>query len=161
MASAGATIPAPPEEVFALLADPALITTWRTDVEAVEILGSAGTGPAGAAGGSADAVAQWRETSRFGTLTMARVRAEAPRVLALAITDTDQGFGGSWTYELEPVDGGTRVVVTERGEVANPLFRFTSRYVMGYHATMLSTLEALGRYFGADVTPEEVAPPAS
>src|SRR5215211_5537934 len=40
------------------------------------------------------------------------------------IRDTDLGYSGQWTYVLAPENGGTRVTITEDGEVSNVLFRF-------------------------------------
>ncbi len=62
--------------------------------------------------------------------------------------------------ELIPAAEGTRVVITERGEVTNPLFRFISRFLMGETGTMFADLKALGKHFGVDVTPEELPPPS-
>lgn len=61
--------------------------------------------------------------------------------------------GGSWIYEIAPADGGSRVSVTERGWIANPIFRFMARVVFGYHGTLDSYLKALGRKFGEEVAP--------
>ena len=36
-----------------------------------------------------------------------------------------------------------RFTITENGEVYNPIFRFLSRYVMGYTATMDRYLQAV------------------
>jgi hypothetical protein len=58
-------------------------------------------------------------------------------------------FGGTWTFEVTPIgDGGSVVRITEDGEVYNPVFRFVSRYFMGYTATIDSYLKALGAKFG-------------
>ena len=65
------------------------------------------------------------------------------------------------SVELNPAPDGTAVVITERGEVSNPLFRFMSRYVMGQTGTILADLRAMGTHFGADVTPQELPPPQS
>ncbi|MBK7858040.1 MAG: hypothetical protein IPJ65_05325 [Archangiaceae bacterium] len=53
-------------------------------------------------------------------------------------------FGGTWTYELSPDGGGTRLEITERGEVYHPVFRFLSRYVFGHTATLDGFLKRLG-----------------
>ncbi len=45
-------------------------------------------------------------------------------------------------------DGGSLVTITEDGEVYNPLFRFLSRYVFGYAATMDSFLARLAKSLG-------------
>ena len=40
---------------------------------------------------------------------------------------------------------GTRVSITERGEVYNPIFRFLSRFVFGHTGTMETYLRDLAR----------------
>lgn len=52
-------------------------------------------------------------------------------------------YGGTWTFELAPEGGGTRLTITERGEVHNPIFRVLARFVFGYAATMEAYLEDL------------------
>lgn len=85
---------------------------------------------------------------------------EPPRRLVTRI-DSPPGasFGGTWTYEIAPVAEGSRVTVTERGWIANPLFRFLSRFVFGYYGTQEKYLKALGKNFGATVTPVRVSNP--
>lgn len=39
-------------------------------------------------------------------------------------------------YRLVPDGAGTRVTITENGEVYNPLFRFVSRFLMGHTSTI-------------------------
>ena len=54
-----------------------------------------------------------------------------------------------WLFErIAPAPGGSAVTITEDGEVYNPIFRFMSRFVFGYYATLdefVGTLEARGR----------------
>lgn len=53
-------------------------------------------------------------------------------------------FGGTWTLEIETADEGrTRLKITERGKVYNPLFRFLSKFVFGHHATIETFLKTL------------------
>lgn len=78
------------------------------------------------------------------------VESHPPRRLVMRIADDDLPFGGSWTYEVEPAEGGSLVRITENGNVENPLFRFMARFVFGYHAAMESYLEALARRFGEE-----------
>ena len=52
-------------------------------------------------------------------------------------------FGGTWTYRLEPTASGTRLTITEDGEIYNPTFRFVARFVLGYEGTMTRYLDAL------------------
>ena len=60
-------------------------------------------------------------------------------------------FGGNWTYEVAAVPGGSRVTVTERGWIGNPLFRFMARFFFGYTATIDTYLRSLGKKFGETV----------
>lgn len=45
-------------------------------------------------------------------------------------------FGGTWTFAIEPHGSGSRVTITERGEIYNLIFRALARYVFGYTSTM-------------------------
>jgi len=63
-------------------------------------------------------------------------------------------YGGSWSFELKPESGETRVRITEDGEVYNPLFRFVSRFVMGQTATLDAYLAAMGKAAGENVQAE-------
>ena len=51
----------------------------------------------------------------------------------------------------------SRVTITERGWVSNPIFRFVSRFVMGHTSTLDAYLRALGKHFGSEPTPTVVA----
>jgi uncharacterized protein YndB with AHSA1/START domain len=71
------------------------------------------------------------------------VEARPPSRLVTRIADPDQPFGGTWTFDIVPDGAGSRVTITENGEVYNPIFRFVSRFVFGHTATMESFLAAL------------------
>ena len=74
-----------------------------------------------------------------------------PNLLVTRIADENLPFGGTWTYRIEPVpQGGSRITVTEEGEVYNPFFRFMSRFVFGHYSTMESFLFALASHFGEE-----------
>jgi hypothetical protein len=68
------------------------------------------------------------------------------------IADPKLPFGGTWTYEVIPSEGGTRLRITERGEVYNPIFRFISHFIIGQTRTMDEYLAALGRKYGEAIT---------
>ncbi|MEP6496198.1 MAG: SRPBCC family protein [bacterium] len=146
VASLAARVGAPPAVVWAALTDPAGFPAWRSDITRVELLGTTPNGPT------------WREYSRNGAITMVIDAAEPPRRLVTRIADDNLPFGGRWEFEIEP-DGQSwsRVVVTERGSVYNPVFRFVSRFVMGHTKSIDTYLRALGRHFGNEPTPTIVA----
>jgi uncharacterized protein YndB with AHSA1/START domain len=142
VATVAAHVPATPEQVWDALTDVAAYPTWRGDVTSVEMLPS-----------DSGHVA-WREHGKNDAISFAIEQAERPRRLVTRITDKSLPFGGGWEYLLTPEGTGSRVQITERGEVYNPVFRFVSRFVMGHSATASAYLKALGARFGATVTPQ-------
>ena len=72
-----------------------------------------------------------------------------PRPFVARIADPDLPFGGTWTYEIAPAAGGSRVKKTEDGEIYKPQFRFVARFILGYEGTIASYLAALEKRFPA------------
>jgi uncharacterized protein YndB with AHSA1/START domain len=142
VAAVSATIPATPDAVWAALTDPTSYPKWRGDVTAVEML-LADSGHVA-----------WREQGKNGAISYVIEEAEPPRRLVTRITDKSLPFGGAWEYAVTPDGSGSRVRITEHGEVYNPVFRFVSRFIMGHTATASAYLKALGARFGATVVPE-------
>ena len=144
VATMTATINAPADKVWAALTDVAAYPTWRSELKSVDVLSNPG------------APLSWRENSSQGPMTLSVELFEPPRRMVARITDEGQPFGGAWEYVVAPdsADAGkTRVTITERGWVSNPIFRFVSRFVMGHYGTLDAYLRALGRKFGAEVVP--------
>lgn len=126
----------PQHEIWALLTVVQGYPDWRPDVDSVEILARGQRGPT-----------RWRETGPGGVITFLLEEAEPPGRRVVRIDDPDLPFGGRWIYQLEPVDGGTRVTITEEGEVRNPVYRLFSRFVIGHDATINVFLDALAGRF--------------
>jgi hypothetical protein len=59
-----------------------------------------------------------------------------PSRLVTRVKESEKNFGGTWTIAIAPVEGGSTLTITEDGWVANPVFRFISRYIIGQTATM-------------------------
>ena len=59
------------------------------------------------------------------------------------VADPELPYGGTWTFELEPEGSGTRLTITERGQIHNPIFRVIARFVFGYAATIEGYLDEL------------------
>jgi len=74
-----------------------------------------------------------------------------PSKLVTKIVDETQ-FGGTWTIEITPTPSGSRVTVTERGEIYNVVFRALAKYAFGYTATMESFLEALSKKLSTETS---------
>lgn len=86
----------------------------------------------------------WRETDKHDqTITYEAIESSPPRRLVTRIADPKLPFGGTWTYELAPGEGGCTLTITEDGEVYNPLFRFVSRFIVGHTATIDTYLKAV------------------
>jgi hypothetical protein len=109
-ASRSADINAPPERVFALLADVGNYKSWWDGAEV------------------RSEVVERVPTSRIVTRVVGETQ-----------------FGGTWAIDIAPAPSGSRVTITERGEVYNVIFRTLSKFVFGYTSTMESCLEAARR----------------
>ena len=137
VASRAATFRAAPETLFALIAGP---QDWRTRCEPVPA--TPGT------------PRQWREISRHGPILFEEVKSDPPRLYEMRIADPALPFGGTWTFELSPRDGGTRVRITERGIVHSPLFRFISHFIMGHTRTIDGYLRGMAEKLNENVVIE-------
>ena len=147
VASVSARFAARPDSLWASLTDVPAFPQWRTDLARVEVLPDEQGRPG------------WREHGKNDVITYRVVESDAPRRLVTRIADENLPYGGTWTYELVPADSGTRVTITENGEVYNPIFRFVARFFLGYTSTMEAVMRALGARHGETVMPEASAAP--
>ena len=123
-----------PQAVWAALTDFAGQATWRTDVSAVRRK-------------EGSARETWIEVGPGGELPFETTEMDPPRHLVRTIADPSLPFGGKWTYDLAPDGTGTRLTITEDGEVYNPLFRFVSHYFRDQAATIETVMQALATHF--------------
>ncbi|HEY5062608.1 MAG TPA: winged helix DNA-binding protein [Gemmatimonadaceae bacterium] len=91
---------------------------------------------------------RYRETGKNGSILYEVERSTPDRELVGRIADQSLPFGGTWTFTLTPGDAGTTLSITEDGEVYNPLFRFVSRFVMGYDSTIDTYLRDIAKRVG-------------
>jgi uncharacterized protein YndB with AHSA1/START domain len=122
---------APPEAVWQAITDIEAFPSWRADLKRVQRLQDRDGKPV------------WIEEGRSGKMTLAVERFEPPHVLVGRIADPGLPFGGTWTYEISPDSGGSRLRITENGEIYHPLFRFMARFIFGYDGTIRSYMVAL------------------
>jgi uncharacterized protein YndB with AHSA1/START domain len=127
-----------PEAIWEAITDYEKFPSWRSNVNSVEPLASP------------DAAPSWREHDAHGnSLPYHVVESDPPRRLRVAIADPNLPFGGTWTTDILPIPpNGCIVQITEDGEIHNVFFRFMSRYIFGYTATMDTYLKDLGKKFG-------------
>lgn len=134
----------PPDAIWAAITDIAAFPSWRPGVKSVERLPDRNGLPA------------WREVDNHGqAIPFEAIEWTPSQTLVTRIADPKLPFGGTWTYVVHTADGGSELRITENGEVYNPIFRFVSRFIFGYHGTIGAYLRALGRKFGETVQLEE------
>ena len=134
-ASREVTVAAPADSVFALITGFGQYTRWRTGVKRVELLPPDG------------GRTRFREHSPDGEILFEVAELQPVTRLVTRIADPSLPFGGRWTYELAPDGAGTRLRITEDGEVYNPIFRFVSRFIMGHASTIDRYLADVSRHF--------------
>jgi carbon monoxide dehydrogenase subunit G len=127
--------------IWNTLSDFALLPSWMPGVERASQAGQSGDKQL------------WTLSTSDGEMTIEIAETDAPRRLVTRIVDAGGPFGGTWTYDITPVDGATRVTITEDGWISNPMYRFLARYVFGTTRTLDAALRGLGNYFGETVLP--------
>jgi uncharacterized protein YndB with AHSA1/START domain len=125
----------PRDTVWKLLTDFPNQAAWRSDVKSVRRKEGA-------------AKETWIEDGSNGEMPLETTELEAPHRLVRTIVDPSLPFGGSWTYELAEEGTGTRLTITENGEVRQPIFRFVSHYLMNQAGTIESVMKSLAAHFG-------------
>ena len=93
---------------------------------------------------------RWTEISGDGTIDYEEDSAIPNQIMVTRIANKNLPFGGSWTFELKPDNGGTQLTITENGEVYNPIFRFMSKYVFGHTATIRQFANDLSKKLNAN-----------
>ena len=125
-----------PEALWAAMIGP---PDWRPDIRAFEELPRR------------EGRRAWKETDKHGqTITYESLEETPPTRLVTRIADPQLPFGGTWTLQITPAGAGSLLNITEAGEVYNPIFRFMSRFVLGYTGTMDAYLKALHKKFGEE-----------
>lgn len=99
----------------------------------------------------------WEQNMGSGGMISVEVIAADPprRMVTRILNDAQQGFGGTWTYDVRRTASGTEVQVTENGWVESPFFRVLAKF-RGHHRTLTSYLSSLGAQFGESVTPRRI-----
>jgi ribosome-associated toxin RatA of RatAB toxin-antitoxin module len=136
VASRSVRVAASPDDTFALISDVAGYPRWRKHVARVQIV-------------RRDPTVRFRERGRHGMLELEVEASRAPERFVLAtVTGSRAIFTGTWTFELASDGDGTRVTLTERGDVSSPIARLFARYVLGHESNVARTLADLRRELG-------------
>ena len=139
-ASRSARFSCPADLVFATITDWQAFPAWRSGMVSVEPRPT-----------TAGQLPGWVEISRQGRMPLQIVEMNSPGKLVTRIDDPKLPFGGTWTWQLQPLDEGRacQVTITEDGEIRNPMFRTMARFVFGYTGTMETYLKDLDRRLAA------------
>ena len=135
----------PPDSVWAVIVDMEHSPAWRSDITGVKRLPDRDGHPV------------WLQIAKEGNWPLEITVEQAPSLLVAVVADSSAGFGGAWSYQIVSEGAGTRLTITEDGFVANPFFRFISRYFFGLTSSLDAYLTALGRHFHETVHPVTVA----
>jgi hypothetical protein len=129
-----------PEALYAVISGP---PEWRTGVKTFGVLPDQ------------DGRRRWWEEDLHGQkVTYELVEDQPSRRIAVRIVGLNLPFGGTWTFEIVPADGGSDLRIREDGEIYNVLFRFMARFFFGYHASIERYLRDLGVKFDQPVSIE-------
>ena len=130
------TLKQTPDAVFAALADVQKMPEWNRNLEKVELLSPINGKEA------------TKQTFKGGmTMTIVTTENLPPTHLVRAMRDVSGPFVGSWTYEISPVADGCTVVLKEKSEVNNPIFR-VMMLIFGQTKYMDEHLTDLAKHLG-------------
>ena len=98
------------------------------------------------------------QTAQRSSVPIDVLESNPPHRLVTRVRETERNFGGTWTITIVPVvapspgsaQAASTVTITEDGWVANPIFRFMSRLVIGHHATMDGLLKQVAKTFNEE-----------
>lgn len=96
----------------------------------------------------------WREhMGMAGTIDVEVGNVVPGRSMEVTILNAEeQGWGGTWYYQVRESASGTEVIITEEGFVDSPVFRVIMK-ALGRHRTLDSYLRDLAGHFGEIATP--------
>ena len=145
VASSSIRLNQPPDSVWAVIRDFGALPSWWKDVkQSVRQPDQGG-------------LERWDQQTGMGPMSLEITESQPPtRLVTRIVSPPGAAFGGTWTYEIAPADGGSHLTITEVGWVANPLFRFLAHTIFGVHGTIDGYLKGLGTRFGETVEPEHV-----
>ena len=135
------TIVSPPDTVFNVIRNIGTTNTWWSDMKSSRRLTS-GRGE------------MWEENMGSAGMMKVMISRVVPgkSMVHTIVAEEGQGWGGTWTYQVDPTGAGTEVTITEAGYIDSPFYRVLMK-LRGKHRTVDSYLTSLGAHFGEPVTP--------
>ncbi|NBC82216.1 MAG: polyketide cyclase [Bacteroidetes bacterium] len=128
------TIQAPGNEVYKRVRNVSEYDLWRKNLREVKVFSPN----------------DWFEVHADADTILYRMTIlEEKKKLLTTIESDHLPFGGHWIFEFTTPDmESTILTITENGEVYNPIYRFVSRFITGYDASIKEYLISLKRSFG-------------
>lgn len=120
--SVSGVVPAPPEQVFALITDVRKGPEWRPEVKSVTVLDQV------------QGQDHWVEHLNHGKyMTFLATQTQAPTRREVTLDQPEAPYGGKWLYELSPgpSPASTTLRITETGYIRPPLYRFIMAHIIG------------------------------
>jgi hypothetical protein len=134
-----------PSTIWSMISDFGSTAKWRTDVSAVRM------------DPPVDGKVRFTESGGQGSVQFEVVSQQPPFRQSVRVVDDDQPFGGVWTWQLEPLEGGsapkTRLTITEAGFIKSPIFRTMGKFFFSPTDTIESYLTALAKALGDNASP--------
>jgi hypothetical protein len=141
VASSTVTLIAPADSVYRVLRNFGAHPTWWSDVKSSTRI-------------DGKPRESWEENMGPAGLVRMEITREVVgrQFITTILNDTQQDWGGTWTYDIVTTGAGTEVTITESGWVETPFYRVGSK-LMGKYRTIDSMLRSLANHFGEVATP--------
>ncbi|PJZ48306.1 LIC10604 family protein [Leptospira saintgironsiae] len=119
-----------PESIYKIIRNVGEYKDWRSGLKSVDI----------------ESETIWTESDSHGNnIRFGIIEEKSPHSLKTKILSEDLPFGGGWEFEISRNDPTTKLKITEKGFVTNPLFRVLSKFVFGYDTTLKTYLDDLSK----------------
>ena len=133
---------APMVDVWAVISDPKLAAAWHPEAKSSIERPPVNGNPV------------WVETGDR-SITYTQIEATAPRRLTMTTLDASLPYRAEWTIALSEQGGKTRVTITQKATVPEPMDRVRSAWLSGPSKQLDSWLVGLGAHFGQVVSPTD------
>lgn len=130
-----------PQEVWRLLSRLEEYPGWLPGVETSSLISET------------PATQLWEQGGPGGTMTIEVSSIDPGRGFRSRVVGEGVPFSSSWSYELLPLEPGTRIVLTQESSIPGRIDRFFARFVFGRTHAADAFLEAVAEELGSTAVP--------